>query len=560
MKKQTKRFVSALLICCMMILGLGMVCQATGGTSDATLASLEISPGTLTPEFSPDVYEYSVEVDADCDRILVNGETTDSGAKMVIAGNSGLRQGTNTVIINVTAADGVTTARYTLNVVRGAGSSSTESTAAEGTGQNGESQDAGTASAGTVVTASKTITLSEPDASAVPEGFTESSITVSGQTVKAWRFPSAYDIEGFYLIYGTDEAGQTAFYIYDERNASVILAPEGVLSMGQESLISQTQLTDSQENYQSQLRTRMLVIMILAVLCFVLLIALTAVATRRKHGQETRGGKEIRSGRNRGYDRAADGKSVYRDSEEDDDQPLYEEDEEDGYEDSGSYEDDGDDPFYEAEPDDGPDRYEGGVTEELPLPSEKADYMPEDDEDLDMFDLDEEETVPEEAIPEEVPENPVFGTDGAPETETYGVSDLEELDLDLDLDLDDEPVTDHGAAGVPEDDFEFTVPSLEEMSEESRPEENGEDEDDDLDADFDLLEALLSDSVRTEKPEGADSIVNRAARKAGRSRTEEASGTAKPARRILKADGPEQTEPEKPDHDDEDDDLEFLDL
>ena len=70
----------------------------------------------------------------------------------------------------------------------------------------------------------------------------------------------------------------------------------------------------------------------------------------------------------------------------------------------------------------------------------------------------------------------------------------------------------------------------------------------------------MSDSVRTEKPEGADSIVNRAARKAGRSRTEEASGTAKPARRILKADGPEQTEPEKPDHDDDDDDLEFLDL
>ena len=56
-------------------------------------------------------------------------------------------------------------------------------------------------------------------------------------------------------------------------------------------------------------------------------------------------------------------------------------------------------------------------------------------------------------------------------------------------------------------------PEYEEESEEPAEASKAED---DLDADFDLLEALLSDSVRSGKPEGKDSIVNRAARQAGR--------------------------------------------
>ena len=67
-------------------------------------------------------------------------------------------------------------------------------------------------------------------------------LKIGEQTVKVWKFPSEYDVEGFYLLYGTDEAGKTAFYIYDETEGTVITAPDGILSAGQENEISQVQL------------------------------------------------------------------------------------------------------------------------------------------------------------------------------------------------------------------------------------------------------------------------------------------------------------------------------
>ncbi len=119
MKKRIRNYLSILIISAMTLAGFGSAVFATGGTGDATLASLEVSPGTLSPEFSSDCYEYSVEVGEDCDKLLVNAQTTDGGAKAVIAGNSGLKAGVNSVIIKVTAADGVTSARYTIQVTRG---------------------------------------------------------------------------------------------------------------------------------------------------------------------------------------------------------------------------------------------------------------------------------------------------------------------------------------------------------------------------------------------------------------------------------------------------------
>ena len=119
MKTHTKRVLLISLVCCLLTACLGLSALATGGTADATLSSLEVSPGTLTPAFSSNVYEYQVEVGADCDKLLVSGKTTDSGAKMVIAGNDGLKAGSNAVIVNVTAADGVTKAKYTITVIRG---------------------------------------------------------------------------------------------------------------------------------------------------------------------------------------------------------------------------------------------------------------------------------------------------------------------------------------------------------------------------------------------------------------------------------------------------------
>ncbi len=511
MNKYTKRFLSVLLMCCMMVLAFSGAAMASGGTGDARLASLEISPGTLEPEFSSDVYEYSVEVEADCDKLLVNASTVDSGARMVIAGNDSLQAGTNTVIVNVTAADGVTTARYTITVNRAAGGDGTGSQAEETSGETqtetpAESQGgdelpsdpliapgisgggSGTAaSSGTVTSAGRTYTLSEPNEGLVPSGFTAVDVAIGDQTVKGWTFPSAYEADGFYLLYGSDQDGNTSFFIYDQEEGTVITAPAGLLSMGDESAIYQSQLRSSQESYQSALRQRLWIIIGLAVLCVILLIALTASMTRNRHSQERYAAEMEEDPVSRERERA-------RRYEEDD----YDEDHEDGY-------------AHVSEPASRAIR-PGSVRtiprEPEPLEEEEVFDLDDEVEPFEDLDLDGEDAFPEDPVLDEGPEVPEeedrMEPDGGlpPETEPEelfeDVEDLEFLDLDQEI-----PQLD-------EDD-------LEEIGEpEEGPVREEPAEADDLDSDFDLLDALLSDSVRSGKPEGADSIVNRAAEKAGR--------------------------------------------
>ncbi len=332
MKKQINKILLFFMILGMTAVSFGMTVSATGGTGDASLSFLEVSPGTLSPEFSSDQYEYNVEVGEDCDKLLVNAQTTDSGAKFVIAGNSGLKAGANSVIINVTAADGVTKAKYTIQVMRGLDGTSEGGSVNPGVGQSvgggiasspfiagartvpesqgtdGESQENGggttesaaaeteapesdgagsvqnnAAASGAVTLAGRTYQLSEPSEEILPNDFIPVEISIGGQTVKAWQFPSDSDISGLYLIYGSNPEGKTAFYIYDESEGMVITAAAGMLSIGQEGRIAQNQLRSVQETYQKSLKTRMMIIIGLSVLCFILVIALTASMTRKKH-------------------------------------------------------------------------------------------------------------------------------------------------------------------------------------------------------------------------------------------------------------------------------------
>ncbi|QNM05076.1 cadherin-like beta sandwich domain-containing protein [Qiania dongpingensis] len=507
MEKKIKRIFSVLIICCTLLFGVGITSFAAGtsGTNDASLASLEISPGTLSPEFSSDVYEYQVEVDADCDKLLVNAKTSDSGAKMVIAGNSGLKVGTNTVIINVTAADGVTTAKYTIQAVRSAGepqssAAGSESTAAEssesqiannplvsssgtaaetGSTEGQESQSSSSASAGTITTTGKTYTLSEPDASAIPDGYTAMDLKIGEQTVKVWKFPSEYDVEGFYLLYGTDEAGKTAFYIYDETEGTVITAPDGILSAGQENEISQVQLQKAQEAYQKSMKNRMLIIIGLSVLCFILLIAFTAAMTRRKNGH---GEDDFHDDGPRGGYGGEPDEDDYEEAGEEpyDEEPYGEE----------SYEEEP----YDEEPYEEESYGEESYEEE---PNEEESYG-EASYDEELYDLDAEDAADEEPARVSAEEHA-----SEPETDSAPAEEEESYPEEV-----TEKPSEEYMDGAESEDYQ--------EEEETEQPKASDEEEEDLDADFDLLEALLSDSVRSVKPDDADSIVNRAAEKAGK--------------------------------------------
>lgn len=75
-------------------------------SSDNTLKSLQISPGTLSPAFSPDRTTYNATVDADVTELVVSAAANDSAAKISSISGIIMDPGSNTTTITVTAEDG----------------------------------------------------------------------------------------------------------------------------------------------------------------------------------------------------------------------------------------------------------------------------------------------------------------------------------------------------------------------------------------------------------------------------------------------------------------------
>ena len=87
-------------------------------SSNASLSSLVISAGTLSPEFSAATKDYTAIVDYSCSSLAVTANPADSKASVTsVTGNDSLEVGENTVSVVVTAEDG-STSTYNIVVTR----------------------------------------------------------------------------------------------------------------------------------------------------------------------------------------------------------------------------------------------------------------------------------------------------------------------------------------------------------------------------------------------------------------------------------------------------------
>ena len=177
-------------------------------SAEAALSSLKISPGTLSPAFSPNVTSYTAQVGASVDKLAVSASAKDSKAKVLVSGDSGLKVGANTVVCKVTAEDGQTTKSYTITVNK-LDTVDVPSEAETGA----ETEAVGTTP---VVTNGLDVEIdgvsytvaTEFDASLLPEGYTQSTCTYGGSEVQCGN---GNDLTLLYLQ-GAD--GNGAFYIY----------------------------------------------------------------------------------------------------------------------------------------------------------------------------------------------------------------------------------------------------------------------------------------------------------------------------------------------------------
>ena len=86
-------------------------------SSNANLASIKLSSGSLSPAFNANTTNYTATVKYSVDSITITGAVADGGATYVGGGTFALQVGDNSRVLTVTAADG-SKKSYTINIKR----------------------------------------------------------------------------------------------------------------------------------------------------------------------------------------------------------------------------------------------------------------------------------------------------------------------------------------------------------------------------------------------------------------------------------------------------------
>lgn len=203
----------------------GVSVGAAGGmSSDATLRALVMEPGTMSPEFSPSVTEYTVTVANEVTDITVSGGVTDENAQITAAsGFKNLKKGTNQALITVTAQDGSTlTYHFTITRSEDAAEEPAQQEPEE-MPQEDEGSDAAPAQGAGLTFQMDGVTYQVSqgyDSSLLPQGCVKQNVSFQGQEVEGACF-EAGALQLVYAISGADGTGD--FYICDAKSEIVSL-------------------------------------------------------------------------------------------------------------------------------------------------------------------------------------------------------------------------------------------------------------------------------------------------------------------------------------------------
>lgn len=180
-------------------------------SSDNTLKSLQISPGTLSPAFSPDRTTYNATVDADVTELVVSAAANDSAAKISISGRR-MDPGSNTTTITVTAEDGSVN-KYIIYTTRLEDGQEATTEAESKTETVTEDASQTVNNDGTVtVDGRKYSVVKDYSGITIPDGYQEIDYDYNGQKINAIKGIKT----GLILMYLESEDGKGGFYIYDE--------------------------------------------------------------------------------------------------------------------------------------------------------------------------------------------------------------------------------------------------------------------------------------------------------------------------------------------------------
>lgn len=190
---------------------------AAADKKDASLSSLKVSPGKLTPDFKSNVKNYDMNVAGNISNIAVSVKPRQDGSKVVITGNDNLVVGVNAVTVKVTSPDGSVVESYIINVKKSEmkktqedSTTAEESVVAESEGE--DSLDIVSTNNGLTIGGIDYQVSDSFDKNILPEGFEESTFTYKGREVKAGKMKN----QDVYILYLVGNDGSGDFYIYDD--------------------------------------------------------------------------------------------------------------------------------------------------------------------------------------------------------------------------------------------------------------------------------------------------------------------------------------------------------
>lgn len=92
--------------------------EVQGEKTNSLLKIMRLDKEGITPEFSPDIKEYYFIADMSVNSLNVTAIPENTNATTSITGNQNLKEGLNTILINVTSEDLSSTSQYKINVTK----------------------------------------------------------------------------------------------------------------------------------------------------------------------------------------------------------------------------------------------------------------------------------------------------------------------------------------------------------------------------------------------------------------------------------------------------------
>lgn len=253
-------------------------------SSNTRLKELQINPSTLSPAFSPDVYEYSTEVGYDTEQLVIVALPEDEKSTVTVTGNDKLSEGQNKITIQVLAESGANI-EYSINAVREAAPAENEP---EVTGIPEESEKNSfrvvREEDGKYAIYSGKYKILEPDSSIViPEGYKKTTLLLSDVSIAAF-YPENDLGSDFLLLYAQNESGEVGFYQYDKMEKTIqryVPGKHAVVSNTVDPVDS-----DAEQKYRTNLNRAAIVIALLCALCALLITLLIRVVVKGRGYKE----------------------------------------------------------------------------------------------------------------------------------------------------------------------------------------------------------------------------------------------------------------------------------